>query len=101
MGRSKLKLARSILYLLVSLLLMVAGVGPIIYIIYFVLDAPTGPSDAPTGPSEPVTTGEFFMYTCILIALGLTTGVAAHKAAQAIGRLIKGEKKGVGIDNGE
>jgi len=93
MGRSKLKMAWSILYLLVGLFLMAVGVGPIIYI-YFV-------HDAPTGPSEPVTTAESLMFACILIALTITTLEGISGTAQAICRLIKGEKKGVGIDNGE
>lgn len=94
MGRFKLKMAWSILYLLVGLLLMAVGVGPIIYI-YFV-------HDAPTGPSEPVTTAASLMYACILMALVFTTLEGIASTAKAIHQLITvitGEKKGVGIDN--
>ena len=85
MGRSKVMMAWSILYLLASIFLIAVGTYPVIYI-YFI-------HEVPTGPSEPVTTAESLTFMGILIALGCTALRGIIGTVMAIRQLIRKEEQ--------
>ena len=92
MGRSKLNIVGTILYLLANITLIVAAISPVIYTCF--INEPN--NEALTKPSESSKSNEramIWLFTCICIALSYTAITGISGTVHAI-RILIGKEKG-------